>query len=193
MSDRLLTFDDVATLLEALPLSAELIAIDGMPLAGKSTLAARLADHFGFGCISVDDFVRAEEDWPADIAPGYPFPFSRWEEFRMAIRALKNDGQCFYYPFDWEMRFISPEPRYVVRDKPIIVEGVGILDPALIDCYDLKFFIESDVASLLDARLARDGDIRTADWTDLYLPSDDIYLAGRPQDRADFLIAGRGA
>lgn len=191
MSDRL-TFDQVSALLQTLPLSAELIAIDGLPLAGKSTLAAQLVEEFGFGLVGVDDFVAPHEDWPSDIKPAYPFPFSRWEEFRTAVRALRNEGQCFYYPFDWEIGFVSPEPRYVVRDKPIIIEGAGALDPELVACFDLKFFVESDEATLMPARMARDGDVRTEDWTNLYLPSDALYMATKPQDRADFLVAGRG-
>jgi len=94
---------------------------------------------------------------------------------------------------DWEAGFVSPEPRLMFRDKPIIIEGVSVLDPALIACYDLKLFVESDRDSIMTAMIARDGAQYEANWRRMFLPSDDIYLATRPQERADFLVAGRGA
>lgn len=191
MSERILSFDEVAALLETLPLSADMIAIDGLPLAGKSTLAERLVSEFGLGLISVDEFVRPEEDW-SGAAPAYPFPYFRNEEFAAALRALRHEGQCFFYPYDWEMGFVSPEPRYIVRDKPVIVEGVGVLDPALCDLYDLRFFIESDVSSLWDARTQRDGESWAAHWRDLFIPSAELYAATHPAARADLLVKGRG-
>ncbi len=191
MSERILSFDEVAALMETLPLSADMIAIDGLPLAGKSTLAQRLVETFGFGLISIDDFVRPEEDW-SSARPAYPYPYFRNEEFAAALQALRGEGQCFYYPFDWEMRFVSPEPRYVVRDKPIIIEGSGVLDPALTAFYDLRFYIESDASSILAARGQRDGDEWAHHWRDLFIPSVELYAATNPAARADLLVKGRG-
>lgn len=190
--NRLLTFDEVMGLFDALPLSADIIAFDGLPLAGKSTLAMRLVEDYGFGFISLDDFVKPRDEWPSEITPAYPFPFVRNDELLAAIRALRDEGMCAYYPFDWEGGWVSPDARYVVRDKPIIIEGVGALGPELTQFYDLRFFIESDPVTLMPARLMRDGDVLTDDWLNLYLPSDELYLATNPQARADFLVAGRG-
>ena len=39
-----------------------LVAIDGLPLAGKSTLADRLALAVGAKCVRLDDFVKPEAD-----------------------------------------------------------------------------------------------------------------------------------
>jgi uridine kinase len=192
-SKTMLSFDEACALIASLPLSAEMIAIDGLPLAGKSTLAERLAEALGFGLLRIDDFNLALSDWPADIAPGYPFPFVRVEAFRAAVRALRHEGACVYYPMDWDAGYVSPEPRLLFRDKPIVIEGVSVLDPALLDCYDLKLFVESDRESVMDAMIARDGEAHKANWLSMFLPSDDIYMATRPQARADLLIAGRGA
>jgi uridine kinase len=157
MSAPLLTFDEAVELIAALPLSAEMIAIDGLPLAGKSTLADRLVEELGFGILRIDDFNHALSDWPADITPGYPFPFVRIDAFHAALRRLRSEGACAYFPMDWDAGYVSPEPRLLFRDKPIVIEGVSVLDPAVLDCYDLKLFVESDRASVLDAMIARDG------------------------------------
>ena len=191
MSDRILTFDEVVSLMQALALSSEMIAIDGAPLAGKSTLAERLVAEFGFGLMIIDDFVRAEEEW-SGARPSYPYPYFRNDDFANALRALRDEGQCFYYPYDWATGFVSSVPRHVVRDKPLVIEGNSVLDLALVDLYDLRFFIESDPATLWDARGARDGDEWAHHWRDLFLPSVDLYAESKPKTRADYLVKGRG-
>lgn len=191
MSERILTFDEVSALMQTLPLSADMIAIDGAPLSGKSTLAQRLADEFGLGLVRIDDFVRPEDDWNG-AQPSYPFPYFRHGEFAAVLKALRDEGQCFYYPFDWEIGFVSPEPRFIVRDKPILIEGVSVLDPALTGFYDLRFYVESDLSTLAAAQAERDGAGWAHHWRDLFMPAAELYRATQPQDRADFLVKGRG-
>jgi hypothetical protein len=96
--DELLPFDQVADALKARIHAAALIAIDGLPCCGKSTLAERLASQFGLATLGFDDFYLPEPFWPADIAPEFPFPFFRITEFRDAVRALKTEGRCSYHP-----------------------------------------------------------------------------------------------
>ena len=191
MSKRLLAFDEVADLLPALVLSTDMIAIDGLPLAGKSTLAARLVEEFSLEVMGIDEFVRPEGEW-AGARPSYPFPFFRGEEFASAVRALRENGRCYFCPYDWNTGFVSPEPRYVVRDRPVVIEGTGVLDPALVDLFDLRFFVESDGGSLWQARGRRDGDEWAHHWRELFLPSVELYAATTPQTRADLLVKGRG-
>jgi uridine kinase len=186
-----LTLDGVEALMRSRRLSADLIAIDGAPLAGKSTLSLRLSDELGFGLMGIDDFVRPEADWRG-AQPAYPFPFFRNAEFAHAIRALREEGRCSYHPYDWERGIVSSEPRQVVRDKPIVIEGTSVLDPALVGLYDVKLFVESDPGTLWDARSARDGESWTQHWRELFVPSADLYAATRPRERADFLVKGRG-
>ena len=70
----MLGFNEVGDVLAARIRVAKLIAIDGFPCAGKSTLADRLAEQFGLQSLGFDDFYLPEPYWPADIAPGFPFP-----------------------------------------------------------------------------------------------------------------------
>ena len=189
-----LPFDDVADELEARIRSARLIAIDGLPCAGKTTLAVRLATRFGLSILTFDDFYLPERAWPPDIAPAFPYPFIRVDEFRSAIAALHAAGRCDYLPFDWTTRSLLADRTALRPDGPLIVEGCSVLDPALRPFYDLALFIESDAPSIIEARRFRDGGIDDeAAWRGLFLPSVDLYMATEPARRADVVVRGRGA
>lgn len=190
---RLVDAAEVERRLAAAPALPRLIAIDGAPLSGKSTLAERLAARFGWPILGFDDFYLPEPDWPADIAPAFPFPFFRRDEFRAAVMGLKRDGACAWRPIDWPSLTVQPDALRLKTDGPVIVEGCSVLDPELAPLYDFRVFVASDRASLLQAQRARDGDnVLAADWRRLFLPSVDIYLAGQPEGRADLIVSGRG-
>ncbi|WP_048860854.1 uridine kinase family protein [Acidisphaera rubrifaciens] len=190
----MLTFDDVAETLEARIRAARLIAIDGLPCAGKTTLAVHLATRFGLPILAFDDFYRPEHTWPRDIAPSFPYPFIRVDEFRSAITALHAAGGCDYVPFDWTTRCLLADPMPLHPEGPLIVEGCSVLDPVLRPLYDLALFIESDAPSIIEARRFRDGGIDDeAAWRALFLPSVDLYMATQPSLRADVVVRGRGA
>jgi len=96
-------------------------------------------------------------------------------------------------PIDWPSLTVRPEPVRLEASGPVIVEGCSVLDPALAPLYDFRIFVAGDRASLLAAQRARDGvNVLSADWPRLFLPSVDIYLATRPEARADLIVAGRG-
>ncbi len=68
-------FDDAVAL--ALARTApSLIAIDGLPVSGKSTLADRMAAALGAECLYLDDFVKPEAFWPSRTSPSFPSPTS---------------------------------------------------------------------------------------------------------------------
>jgi uridine kinase len=97
----LVSASEAESRLAALTSEPELIAIDGLPLSGKSTFAERLADRFGWAVLGFDDFYLPERDWPANIEPSFPFPFFRVDEFRQAVRSLHGKGQYAWPPIDW--------------------------------------------------------------------------------------------
>lgn len=168
-----------------------LLAIDGLPCAGKSTLVERVAQHVDLDCIEVDDFVRPEEDWPSPPRPAFPFEFSRHAEFLETVRTLAATGACSYRPFDWDTLSVSPIARTVTLEKLVVIEGVSVLEPSLCPPYGLRVFVESDRASVLAAAIGRGDGKWETHWRELFLPSTDLYMATRPQDRADLLVAGR--
>lgn len=132
-----------------------LIAIDGLPVSGKSTLAERIAADIEAECIYLDDFVRPEAEWRSRARPGFPFDYIRYDEFLGAVKALARDGSCSYRLYDWNTGRLGDEYRTVRLDRPVIVEGVSALHPELAPLYDLRFWIESDAMTTLDASLKR--------------------------------------
>lgn len=171
--------------------SGRLVAIDGLPVAGKTTLAERLVAELGWSMLSIDEFLLPHEDWPKTIAPAFPFPYFRTEEFRAAVRDLRRSGRASYEAYDWtEERLVNVvcEPG----EGPVCIEGCSVLDPAICDQYDLSIFVDSDERTVRSAQQARDGEVNRAHWPTLFFPSVDLYMRSNPQSRASFRVRGRG-
>ena len=190
MPDRL-GMDEAAARIAALT-GPVLIGIDGLPCSGKSTLADMVAQQAGFECLSLDDFVLPEAEWPSHIRPAFPFEYMRYAAFLGAIGDLATQGACVYQSFDWATLEVETEPRHLRLDKPILVEGVSALNPAVEAYYELRVFVESDRATVLEAAAARGMGGWATEWKSLFLPSADLYMATHPEHRADLLVAGRG-
>jgi uridine kinase len=169
-----------------------LIAIDGLPCSGKSTLADTLETAHGLGYLGLDEFVLPEREWPSR-RPAFPFVHVRYQEFMDAVRTLAATGRCDYAPFDWDTYEVSPQRKTVCHDKPVVVEGVSTLHPELTPLYGLRIFVDSDRASTFAAAMARDNGVWRDAWRELFLPSVDIYMQSRPERRADVIVPGRGA
>jgi uridine kinase len=185
------TIEEAITAIESGP-KPPLIAIDGLPCSGKSTLVERLSDRIDLDCIYLDEFVLPEADWPIGITPAFPFPYIRYDAFLEAVRTLAGTGECSYFPFDWEALATSTTARTVSLTKPVIVEGVSALHSELCDLYGLKIFVDSDRTTTLAAAIDRGVGKWAAEWRDLFLPSADIYMLTQPTSRADLILPGRG-
>jgi uridine kinase len=180
----------IARVVQQSPL--RLVAIDGLPLAGKSTLADRLALALGTECVRLDDFVKPEAQWQSRDQPSFPFDFIRYNEFMSAVTQLATSGFCSFRRFNFETFGIEGEAREVRLDRPVIVEGVTALHPDLAPLYDLRIWVESDAASTLAACAQRGMGPWEREWRELFLPSVDLYLQTKPWERADILARGRG-
>lgn len=185
-------FDEVVSRVRA-GVSPPLVAIDGLPVSGKSTLAERLCSELGLECIYLDDFVLPEAQWPSRTRPAFPFEYIRYDAFLGAIRALAATGVCQYHPFDWATGTVAAVAREVKVHGPVVIEGVSTLNPALADLYGLKIFVESDSASTLQAALDRGVGAWEREWREVFMPSVALYMKTDPGHRADLLVAGRGA
>jgi uridine kinase len=173
-------------------LSRPLIGIDGLPCAGKTTLAFRLREAFGFEILQVDEFLLPEAEWPSR-RPGFPFPYVRYDEFLQAVTDLAETGECSYAPFDWETQAVSTRRRRITTNRPVIVEGISALVPLLTRYYGLKIFVRSERESALDVAYHRSLGIWAQEWRKIFMPSADMYMMTQPERRADMVVPGRGA
>jgi uridine kinase len=169
-----------------------LVAIDGLPLAGKSTLADRLAAAAGAECIRLDDFVKPEAEWRSHDQPSFPFDFIRYDEFLVAVTGLATSGRCSFRPYNFETARIESEAREIRVDRLVIVEGVSALHVDLAPLYDLRIWVESDAQSTLAASGQRGMGPWEREWRELFLPSVELYLLTKPRERADIVARGRG-
>jgi uridine kinase len=172
-------------------LSRPLIGIDGLPCAGKTTLAYRLRELYGFEILHVDEFLLPEAKWPSR-RPGFPFPYVRYDEFLQAVTELAETGACEYAPFDWETSQVATRKRRITTKRPVIVEGISALVPVLSPYYGLKIFMQSARESVLDVAHARNFGIWAQEWRKIFLPSADMYMMTQPAARADVVVPGRG-
>ena len=85
------TFDDIAERIRGLA-APGLIAIDGLPVSGKSTLADFLSKRLELDAVYLDDFVLPERLWPADRQPAFPFGYIRYADFMAAVVSLATSG-----------------------------------------------------------------------------------------------------
>jgi uridine kinase len=188
----MLTFDDVIALVASKP-KPMLVAIDGLPLSGKTTLALRLVKEFGAECMGLDDFVKPEAEWPSRDTPSFPFDWIRYSELVTAVRSLAHDRGCFFHPYDWDTGHIAREPKVIRGDGIALVEGVSVLHPDLAPLYDLRIWVESDHQTTLAASLERGVGSWAHEWQFMFLPSVELYLRTDPKSRADVVALGRGA
>lgn len=169
-----------------------LMAIDGLPCGGKSTLAERLRARLDGDCLHLDEFVLPKRDWPEAMKPAFPFEYIRYAAFMEAVRTLATVGAYSFNPFDWGTCQVSPHVRTITRDRPLIIEGVSSLNPQLCALFDVRVFVESDRSTTLHAAVQRGVGPWEHEWREVFLPSADLYMATQPQHRADVLVMGRG-
>lgn len=184
---------DEALAIAAGPPDIRFVAIDGLPVSGKSTLAERFEASLGAQCVYLDDFVKPEAQWRSRSVPSFPFDYIRYDEFLAAVTSLTRGHACRYRLYDWSTGQLRDDHREVRPEGLIVIEGVSSLHPELAPLYDLRFWVESDAATTLAASLQRGVGTWEREWRELFLPSAALYLATGPEERADYRVAGRGA
>lgn len=157
-----------------------LVAIDGAGGAGKSTLAASIARQLDNSyVICLDDFARPS-------VPG-------WDRQRFRCQVLDPllAGQAASYQrWDWPTDS-GAEWHLIPAGSIVITEGVSATRIELGDCWDLTIWVDTPRSVRLARGIERDGEAMRSQWTDVWMPEEDAYIATqRPSERAGLIVTG---
>lgn len=140
-----------------------IIGIAGGTGSGKSTLTARLREHFGVNEVSVinhDSYYKRHDELPYEerCKLNYDHP----DSFDTALlvehlQALRR-GQPVQVPvYDYTVHNRSDRTERVDPAPVVIVEGILIFaSPELCDMMDLKVFVDTDADVRILRRIVRD-------------------------------------
>lgn len=163
-----------------------IIAIDGRAAAGKTTLAAALAQLLDLSLFHMDDFYlpperRTEERF---AKAGGNIDFERFrKDVLLPLRAAEPFSYQALIPHEWSYS----EARHISKTDMVIVEGAYALHEALRDFYraDLSFFIDVDSALQLERILLRNGEAAVQQFVERWIPYEEKYIASmKPDDFA---------
>lgn len=120
-----------------------LVAIDGKCTAGKTTLAAQLAEQYHCNVLHMDDFfLRPEQRTPQRYEEiGGNVDYERFYE--EALLPLTKGESFSYRPFDCKTLTLT-DPVFVPEKKLNIIEGSYSQHPCFNDPYDLKILLTVD-------------------------------------------------
>lgn len=192
------------------------VALDGRSGAGKSSIAAVLAD--GLSAFTTSSSFIAERpttmtvtviegdqfysggsatSWDGRPAIELADRVIDWRRQRSVLEQLRGDGQATWSPFDWHSDdWDSDEPP---RGEPItstsatvvILEGAYSARPELHDLLDLRVLLDVPTDVRRRQLLEREGEAYRADWEARWSAAEAHYFATvMPAERFD-LVLGR--
>jgi uridine kinase len=150
------------------------VGIGGHGGAGKTTLA-RMID--GAQIVSTDEF------WDGD---GFDIERLR----REVVEPLSRGKAATFGSYDW----VAGETRGSRTVEPrgvIVVEGVCALHRTLREAYAVRAWVDAPYDVRLARGVARDGEEARSTWVDVWMPSEDRYVAtDDPVSAAQVVIDG---
>ena len=182
------TVSELTEELRTFPTKIRIIAMDGRCAAGKTTLAARLAEELGGDVIHMDDFF---------LPPKLRTPERRkepggnvhYERFREEVLPKLREGVPFSYRrFDCS-RMTLGEEIPVKNNGFVFVEGAYSCHPVFGDYMDRRVFLDIDGKTQEDRIRNRNGEDRLQDFLQLWIPLEEAYFQTfSPWEKADFII-----
>ncbi|MEV4715191.1 cytidylate kinase family protein [Micromonospora sp. NPDC049374] len=182
------------------------VAIDGAPAAGKTTLADELAAILrtqGRDVVraTIDDFLfpRARRYPRGEYsAEGCYFDTHDYEALNRVLLdpfGPGGDRRFQHAVYDHTSdAVLSPPVTTAPADAVLIFDGVFLMRPELIDRWDLRIFVSTDLDATVDRAVIRESRVSSrADverrWRERYIPSQQFYFATvRPTDHADIIV-----
>lgn len=162
-------------------------AIDGRCAAGKTTLAARLRERYGFAVVHMDQFfLRPEQRTPERYAqPGGNVDYERF--LAEVLNPLRRGERPEYRPYDCQAGALA-EPIRLELSPVTVVEGTYACHPALWGGYDLRVFLTVDPEEQLRRLAKREGE-RVQIFQERWIPLEERYFSVcRPEERCGWRL-----
>lgn len=176
------------------------VAIDGHGAAGKSTIAAMVADATGAALVHTDDFFEAVPEpgaSPRVVAPaGGSSPaepglsaYYDWRRLRAeALEPLRAGRGATFRRFDWEHGAGLDGAVWVTPEPLIVLEGVFSASPELSDLVDRSVFVDTPEPERLRRLRAQ---VTPEEWDDEWLKAEHAYFdLIRPPSAFDLIVPG---
>ncbi len=169
------------------------VAIDGHGGAGKSTLAAAVAQATGAALVHTDDFFQ-----PPAHRPGGPPAGGRsmaqyydWRRIRaQAMQRLKAGRRATFRRFDWERGGGLDGTVTVAPAALLVLEGVFSAAPELSDLTDRSVLVDTPEQERLRRLRAR---VTPDEWDPDWLIAERAYFGTiRPPSSFDLVVSGTG-
>jgi uridine kinase len=171
-----------------------LVAIDGHSAAGKSTLAAEVAETLEAAVIDGDDFYAGgpEEQWDAMTSAEKAAHCIDWRGQRPVLDALIRGEEARWHSYDWENgdgRLL--ELPTVCRPAPVVIlEGVYSARPELADLFQLRVLYDAPARLRHHRWVEREGEAYFDEWARRWAEAEDWYFTHvMTPDRFDLVLS----
>ncbi len=158
--------------------STHLVAVDGPSGAGKTTLAARLADALhGAPVVHMDDLYPGWDGLSAAVPR-----LLEW-----VVEPLLRDEPARYRRYDWE-RHEYAEWHDIPAAPVVVVEGVASAARPVSEASTVTVWVEAPEPLRLARGLARDGEAYRPHWLRWARQERAHFDADGTRERADVLV-----
>ena len=156
------------------------VGIGGHGGSGKSTLARAIAGSRTGADVQI---VPTDSFWD-----GTQFDLPRLRT--QVLDCLLRGETAVYDEWDWHAKRLI-ERRSVAPTGIIVIEGVCALHQMFRDDLDVRIWVDATRDLRLARGVARDGEAMRSTWTDVWMPSEEAYVArDNPVAAAQFIFDG---
>jgi uridine kinase len=167
-----------------------IVGVSGFGGAGKSTVATCISEQTGIPVVGVDSFMKSSTNTH----------YSNWDivDFARIEREvfqpfLKGENSIRYGHFDWDKNNIT-ETKEVAHNGYIIVEGVGLFRPNLMQYFAYTIWVDCPTEEAIARGKKRDRDVhhnpQEESWDGVWKQNDEQYLQNfHPKEMVDIIIS----